>query len=111
MTERIEARAFRGTRKKSVYRGHILEVDDLNRIAAAGRRAGFDLVASLATAPSEVGKEDARRLAVELSELRVGAELLDLDDDLTALAALARFCARTRGGAWLTLVAASGFDR
>jgi hypothetical protein len=107
VTERIEARAFRGTRKASVYRGHVLEADDLNRIAEAGRRAGFDLVASLATAPIEVGKENARRLAGELSELRVGAELLDLDDDLTALAELARFCARARERAWLTLVAAT----
>jgi hypothetical protein len=107
VTERIEARAFRGTRKASVYRGHVLDADNLDRIAEAGRRAGFDLVASLAAVPSEVGKEDARALAVELSELRVGAELLDLDDDLAALAELARFCARTRGGAWLTLVAAS----
>jgi hypothetical protein len=64
-------------------------------------------VASLATAPNEVGKEEARRLAAELSELRVGAELLDLDDDLTALAELARFCARARERAWLTLVAAT----
>jgi hypothetical protein len=90
-----------------VYRGHVLESEDLDRIAEAGRRAGFDLVASLSSSPNELGKENARRLATELSELRVGAELLDLDDDLTALAELARFCARTRGRAWLTLVAAA----
>jgi hypothetical protein len=107
MSDRIEARAFRGTRKKSVYRGHALAADDLARIVEVGQRSGFALVASLASLPLELDKEDALRLAAELSELRLGAELLDLDGDLTALAELARFCARTRGGAWLTLVAAA----
>lgn len=102
MTDRVQARAFRGTRKKSVYRDHLLEADDLVRIVDAGARGRLELVASLSV-PCEVEKDDTGRLAAELSELRVGAELLDLDDNLTALAELARFCARARGGAWLTL--------
>ena len=42
---------------------------------------GFAVVASLASLPLELDKEEALRLAGELSELRLGAELLDLDDD------------------------------
>jgi len=103
VSEQVGARAFRGTRKKSVYRDHVLDADDLARVAEAGRQSGHAVVALLASLPCELDKEGAGRLAGELTELRLGAELLDLDGDLTALAELARFCARARGGAWLTL--------
>jgi hypothetical protein len=107
VNDRIVARAFRGTRKKSVYRDHVLDTDDLVRIAEAARRAGLVVAATLAAVPCELDKEAAGGLAAELTKLRLGAELLDLDDDLTALAELARFCARAHGGAWLTVVGAS----
>ena len=103
MSEQVEARAFRGTRKKSVYRSHALGHRALVRIAGAGAQSGLALVATLAALPCEVEKDNAAQLAAELSELRQGGTLLDLDDDLTAVAELARFCARARGGAWLTL--------
>ena len=103
MNEQVEARAFRGTRKKSVYRSHPLGYHELVRIAAAGEQSRLVLVATLGALPCEIDKEDAERLATELSELRVAGSLLDLDDHLTALAELARFCARARGGAWLTV--------
>ena len=105
MTEHIEARTFRGTRKTSVYRSHPLDVVDLARITDAGRRSGLRVVPSLASIPCELDKENAGHLAAEVTELRMGAELLDLDDDLTALAELARTCSRARGGAWFALVA------
>ena len=103
MKEQVEARAFRGTRKKSVYRSHPLPADSVARIASAGRGSGLALVASLDSADVQVQKEDARRLADELSELRLGVQLLDLDEDIVVLAELARFCARSRRGSWLTL--------
>jgi hypothetical protein len=103
VSDRIVARAFRGTRKKSVYRDHVVAVGDLARIAEAGRESGLAVTASLASVPCELDKERAETLAGELSELRLGAELLLLDDDLTALAELARFCSRAHGGAWMTL--------
>lgn len=103
MSERVEARAFRGARKKSVYRSHPLGHRELVRIAGAGRERGFALVAALSALPHELDKEGAGRLAIELSDLRRSGVILDLDDDLTALAELARFCARARGGAWLTV--------
>jgi hypothetical protein len=104
----VHARAFRGTRKKSVYRDHVIPANDLARIAEAGRKAELHLVASLASLPCELNKKDALHLAGQLSELRLGAELLDLDNHLTTLAELARFCARARGGAWLTFARWSG---
>lgn len=103
MSERIEVRAFRGTRKKSVYRSHSLAASDLTRIAAAGRESRFRIVPTLSSLPCELGKGAAVDLAAELTELRRGAALLALDDDLTALAELARFCGRARGGAWLRI--------
>jgi hypothetical protein len=101
--ERVEARAFRGTRKRSVYRSHEVGHRELVRIASAGEQSGLALVATLAALPSELDKEAAEQLAGELSELRLGGTLLDADDDVTQLAELARFCSRARGGAWLTL--------
>ncbi|MGN6799498.1 MAG: hypothetical protein ACTHKS_15260 [Gaiellaceae bacterium] len=103
MNEQVEARAFRGTRKKSVYRSHPLGYHHLVRIAAAGEQSGLALVAALGALPCEIEKEDAERLAAQLSELRLSGALLDLDDELTARAELARFCTRARGGAWLTV--------
>lgn len=96
MSERIVARAFRGTRRTSVYRDHAVDAAVLGRIAEASRRAGLAIAPSLTSVPREL----------ELSELRRAAEVLDLDGDVTALAELARFCARARGDSWLTLVAA-----
>lgn len=103
MSEHVEARAFRGTRRRSVYRSHPLGHRELVRIAGAGTHAGLSLVAALAELPCELDKDAAATLAAELSELRQSGSLLALDDDVVALAELARFCARARGGAWLTL--------
>ena len=69
---------------------------DCDGMAVGGR-------AALSALPHELDKEGAGRLAIELSDLRRSGVILDLDDDLTALAELARFCARARGGAWLTV--------
>ena len=103
MSEQVEARAFRGTRKKSVYRAYPFDHRNLVRIAGAGQASGLAAVAALTTLPHELDKDDAGRLATELSELRRSGTLLDLDHDLIALAELARFCARARSGAWLTV--------
>jgi hypothetical protein len=51
----------------------------------------------------ELNKSDARQLADEVTRLRERAELPGLDEDLTALAEVARWCARASGEAWLTI--------
>jgi hypothetical protein len=84
-----------------VYRAHAVAAADAARIRAAASRLGLPLLASLEA--GELDKEDARRLADELTRLRTSAALLELDHDLTALAAVANWCARHGGRAWLRL--------
>jgi hypothetical protein len=86
---RVAIRAFRGSRRSSVYREHELDAESFARIGAAW--------------PREFDKAGARRLADELTALRASATLLDLDDDLTAIGELARWCARASGDAWLRI--------
>jgi hypothetical protein len=99
--EGVELRAFRGTRRSSVYRAHALRAADATRVRGAAAQLGLPLLASLA--PGELDKREARRLADELTRLRASARLLELDDDLTAMAAVANWCARASGPAWLRL--------
>jgi len=101
---RVLVRAFRGTRRSSLYRDHELEAPAFRRICSAGEQSGLPLLASLHAAQRvELDKADARRLAAEVSRLRRQALLLELDDDLTAIGTLARWCARAAGDAWLTV--------
>jgi hypothetical protein len=95
----VEVRAFRGTRRSSVYRAHSVGGGEAARIRAAAAALDLPLLASLA--PAELDKREARRLAAELARLRASATLLELDAELTALAAVANWCARATGRAWL----------
>jgi hypothetical protein len=97
----VEVRAFRGTRRSSVYRAHAVGAAETERIRAAAGRLGLPLLAALE--PGELDKREARRLADELTRLRASATLLELDDTLTALAEVASWCARASGRAWLRL--------
>lgn len=85
----VAIRAFRGTRRSSVYREHLLDEGSFARIAADW--------------PREFDQQGARRLAEELTALRASAVLLDLDDHLTAIAELARWCARAGRDGWLRI--------
>lgn len=82
-----------------MYRSHALAESDASRVREAARALGLALLSSLA--PGELDKREARRLTDELTRLRASAALLELDDELTALAAVANWCARTGGRAWL----------
>lgn len=101
---RVAIRAFRGTRRTSVYREHVLGEEAFRRIVDAGARSSLAAVASLAAGRRELRKEAAHRLADELNRLRAGAGLLDVDDDLVAAAEIASWCARSREDAWLRIV-------
>jgi hypothetical protein len=87
-------KAFRGTRRSSIYREHVLSETAFDRIAAGW--------------PQEFDKLGARRLAEELTALRASAALLDLDDDVTAIAELAHWCGRSTGNAWLRIERRTG---
>jgi hypothetical protein len=102
--ESVEIRAFRGTRRASVYRGHALGERAFRRIVDAGARRGLTRLASLDPGGAdELDKRTARQLADEASRLRESAELPDLDPDLVAIAEVARWCARAPKGSWLRI--------
>jgi hypothetical protein len=103
----IEIHAFRGTRRASVYRVHALGDGEFSRILAAGTRNGLRRLASLdPRRPHELDKSTAKQLAEEASTLRASAELPDLDHELTAIAEVARWCARSPNQSWLRIAAA-----
>jgi hypothetical protein len=98
----VELRAFRGTRRSSVYRSHTLTRQALERIVEAARAEGLPELGGLDPARQhELGKREARRVAEEASQLRASARLLDLDGDLTATAEVANWCARAAERSWL----------
>ena len=104
--EPVEIRAFRGTRRTSVYRDHVLGERAFRRILAAGERNGLALLSTLDPhGPHELDKQRARALAEEATSLRISGELPDLDDDLTMVAEVARWCARASEGSWLRIEA------
>jgi hypothetical protein len=102
--ERVEFRAFRGSRRSSVYREHVLTQEALVRILEVAEREGLTLLASLDQyGPHELDKPDARRLAHEATRIRRAAALPQLDVDLTAIAEVANWCAHARGDSWLRI--------
>ena len=103
----VEIRAFRGTRRASVYREHVLADGAYDRIVAAAARRGLALLPSLARGePHELDKRSSRRLAGETTDVRMSGELPELDRDLVAIVEVARWCARSPGDAWLRIQAA-----
>jgi hypothetical protein len=105
MTDKpVVVRAFRGSRRTSVYREHVLAAAAFGRIVETGAAHRLPVISSLgAGGLTELEKEDARALAEELSSLRVSGELLDLDDDVVAVAELGRWCARASGAGWMSV--------
>jgi hypothetical protein len=101
----VEVRGFRGTRQASVYRDLVLPGPAFVHMLEAAERHGLPLLVSLARpGPQELDKAQARGLAEELTRLRTSGELPDLDEDLTSLAELARWCAHARReDGWLRL--------
>jgi hypothetical protein len=100
----LELRAFRGTRRSSTYRSHAVDAGAAERLSAAAAARGLTALATAARGDeTELDKRAARRLADEATALRASALVLELDDDLTALAEVANWCARARGRAWLQI--------
>jgi hypothetical protein len=100
----IEVRAFRGSRRASVYRAHVVNGEAFERILAVGGEHGLGLLSSLDPfGPHELDKGSAQQLAHEVDSLRRSAHLLEVDRDLIAIGELARWCARTSGRSWLTI--------
>jgi hypothetical protein len=102
--EPVDIRAFRGTRQASVYREHAVPERAFSRILAVGAKRGLPVLSALdRPGPHRLDKPTARRLADEAESIRVGGELLDLDDDLSAIAEVARWCSRASREAWIRI--------
>jgi hypothetical protein len=102
--EPVEIRAFRGSRRASVYREHVVSERAFTRILEAGEQNELALLASLDQyGPHELDKRQARQLAGETTSIRASGELPDLDDDLTAIAEVARWCSHASGNSWLKI--------
>ena len=87
-----------------MYREHVLGEGAFRRILDAGARKGLKRLASLdPSGPNELDKATAKQLADEATRLRGSAELLDLDDDLVAIAEVARWCSRSSKDSWLRI--------
>lgn len=100
----IEIRAFRGSRRRSVYRKHVLSVETFGRIVATAERMALAQLSSLDVhGPRELDKRQAAELAVELTSIRSTSELSELDRDLTAIAEVARWCSHATRGSWLKI--------
>jgi hypothetical protein len=100
----VEIRAFRGTRRASVYHEHRLPEGDFSRILDAAAAHDLPLLTSLARhGPHELNKAAARQLAEEATDVRISGELLDLDQDLTAIVEVARWCARAPDRSWMNV--------
>lgn len=98
----VEFRAFRGTQRSSVYRAHVVEAKVLRRIVEAAAKERLAVLGQIEIAqPRELEPAAARQLAGELTRLRSHAVLPELDRELTAIAEVANWCARSREKAWL----------
>jgi hypothetical protein len=102
--EAVEIQAFRGSRRRSVYRKHVLSVEAFGRILATGERMALSLLSSLDVhGPRELDKRQAAQLASELTSIRTTSELPEFDGDLTAIAEVARWCSHATEGSWLRI--------
>jgi len=99
---RYAIRGFRGTRRSSVYREHLVSATLLMRVVEVAEQKGFPVSASLRE-DRELNKAEARQLAGELDAIRARQELPELDCDLVAIAEVARWCAHARGEARLRI--------
>ena len=100
----VGIRAFRGTRKSSVYREHLVSEGAFARILGVGAKRGLSLLSALdRSGPHQLDKQEARDLVAETEIIRSGGELRELDDELVAIAEVARWCSRAPGESWMKI--------
>ena len=96
----VSIRAFRGTRRSSVYRECIVPEHVFSDLVAAGESHALPTLASLAAhGPHQLDKGRARKLAREVAA--IGTPLHE--PHLTALLEIARWCAHAKATSWLTI--------
>ena len=98
----VDVRAFRGSRRSSVYRNQTLTGQDFRRILDVARSLELPVLGSLGSGrPERLNKDKASRVTEEATQLRLSGQLLELDDELATIASLGRWC-RHRGTTWMT---------
>ncbi|HEY4346915.1 MAG TPA: hypothetical protein VGM80_04945 [Gaiellaceae bacterium] len=102
----VEIRAFRGSRRSSVYREHVVSGRAFARVVAAGRERGLPILSAVAEQiPRELDPREARQLAREAEALEDDLRTAALAHHLAAISEVARWCARAPGRSWMTIVA------
>ena len=96
----VSIRAFRGTRRSSVYRECLVPERVFSDMVAAGEGQALPTRSSLdADGPHQLDKGHARKLAREVAA--IGTPLHE--PHLTALIDIARWCAHAKATSWLTI--------
>ena len=102
--EVVEVRAYRGPRRASVRREHLVNEDLFPRALLLARAYRLHQLAGLdGYGPTELNKPQARRLADELGFLRTVVNDSLLEPHLTGMQEVADFCWRTSDDAWLLI--------
>jgi hypothetical protein len=100
MGEEVRIRAFRGTRRSSVYRECVVPERVFQRLLAVGERKGLPSLSSLAAeGPHTLDKNNARRLAREMTAV----DAVLNEPQLPAIIEIALWCAHATATAWLTI--------
>ena len=100
----VEVRAFRGSRRSSLYRAHLIASAALALLLGAASERGLPRLAALRDHPARLEQAEARELLREAETLAAAVLDPSLRAELEALAALARWCVHSRGSAWMTIV-------
>jgi len=89
-----------------VFREQVVAGGAFLRIVEAARKTELGLLLSLEPVGlHELDKHASARLADEITSLRTSGELGELDDELTRMAELLRWCSHTRKSAWVRIEA------
>lgn len=96
----VTIRAFRGTRRSSVYRECVVPEQVFARLVTAGEHKGLRSLASLDTGgPHKLDKNHARKLARDVAEV----EGLLNEPQLAGIVQIALWCAHAKATSWLTI--------
>lgn len=97
----VTIRAFRGTRRSSVYRECVVPERVFSRLLAAGESNGLPSLSSLdALGQHKLDKNRARKLAREVTAI----EAVLHEPQLAAIVEIALWCAHSTATSWLTIV-------
>lgn len=102
--EVVEVRGYRGARRASIRREHVVNEDLFDRVLLLASAYKLHQVGSLdGYGPTELNKTQARSFADELGFLRTAVNDTLLEPHLAAMQAVADFCWRTTEDGWMVV--------